>query len=62
METAKKLLKEAFDLAYDISVNREDVPRMMQMRQKLQAAFAALEKAQKAAVDAGKQKEGETHA
>lgn len=54
METAKKLMKEAFDIAYDISVKRDDVPRMMQMRQKLQAAFAELEKLQKAAEEVEK--------
>ena len=40
MEKIKQELKTAFDTALEISVNRMDVDRMMQVRQALQTAFA----------------------
>ena len=40
MEKIKQELKTAFDTALEISVNRMDVDRMMQVRQALQRAFA----------------------
>lgn len=40
MEKIKQELKAAFDTALEISVNRMDVDRMMQVRQALQRAFA----------------------
>ena len=40
MEKIKQELKTAFDTALEISVNRIDVDRMMQVRQALQKAFA----------------------
>ena len=40
MEKIKQELKTAFDTALEISVNRMDVDRMMQVRQALKAAFA----------------------
>lgn len=40
MEKIKQELKTAFDTALEISVKREDVDRMMQVRQALQRAFA----------------------
>ncbi len=40
MDKIKQELKTAFDTALEISVKREDVDRMMQVRQALQRAFA----------------------
>ena len=40
MEKIKQELKTAFDTALEISVNRIDVDRMIQVRQALQRAFA----------------------
>ena len=40
MEKNKQELKTAFDTALEISVNRIDVDRMIQVRQALQKAFA----------------------
>lgn len=40
MDKLKQELKTAFDTALEISVKREDVDRMMQVRQALQRAFA----------------------
>ena len=40
MEKIKQELKTAFDTALEISVNRIDVDRMIQVRQALQKAFA----------------------
>lgn len=40
MEKIKQELKTAFDTALEISVNRMDVDRMIQVRQALQRAFA----------------------
>lgn len=39
MERIKQELKTAFDTALEISVNRMDVDRMIQVRQALQRAF-----------------------
>lgn len=49
METAKKRLSNGFHILGTISVKGEDVDRMALARQELRAAYAALEKAQKAA-------------
>lgn len=46
MEEIKKELQTAFNTAVEISVKREDVDRMMQVRQALQRAFALAEKAE----------------
>lgn len=46
MEKIKQELKTAFDTALEISVKREDVDRMMQVRQALQRAFALAKKAE----------------
>lgn len=46
MEKIKQELKAAFDTALEISVNRMDVDRMMQVRQALQRAFALVTKAE----------------
>lgn len=40
MEKIKQELQTAFDTALEISVNRMDVDRMIQVRQALQRAFA----------------------
>ncbi len=45
MEEIKKELQTAFNTALEISVKREDVDRMMQVRQALQRAFALTERA-----------------
>lgn len=49
METAKKHLSKGYELLSAIPVTGENVDRMALARQELRAAFAALEKAQKAA-------------
>lgn len=46
MEKIKKELQTAFNTALEISVKREDVDRMMQVRQALQRAFALVTKAE----------------
>ena len=46
MEHLKNELRTAFDTALEISVKREDVDRMMQVRQALQRAFALVTKAE----------------
>lgn len=46
MENIKNELRTAFDTALEISVKREDVDRMMQVRQALQRAFALVTKAE----------------
>lgn len=40
MEKIKQELETAFNTAFEISVNRMDVDRMIQVRQALQRAFA----------------------
>ena len=47
MEKIKQELKTAFDTALEISVNRIDVDRMIQVRQALQKAFALTTEAEK---------------
>lgn len=46
MENIKKELQTAFNTALEISVKREDVDRMMQVRQSLQRAFALVGEAE----------------
>lgn len=57
MEKIKQELKTAFDTALEISVKREDVDRMMQVRQALQRAFALAEKAEQELVKATKERD-----
>lgn len=47
MDKIKQELKTAFDTALEISVKREDVDRMMQVRQALQRAFSLTAEAEK---------------
>ena len=47
MDKIKQELKTAFDTALEISVNRMDVDRMVQVRQALQRAFSLTEEAER---------------
>lgn len=57
MEKIKQELKTAFDTALEISVKREDVDRMMQVRQALQRAFALTTEAEQKLTAATKERD-----
>lgn len=57
MEKIKKELQTAFNTALEISVKREDVDRMMQVRQALQRAFALTTEAEQKLTAATKERD-----